>query len=183
MAADKGVCSYDITHTLRASMLVALPFHGNRFVEGWQITGIVTANTGLPYNISDGIDQVGYTSSGTPRPNYVGGCQVQVGHVNEWYNPLCFALQTPGTFGNVGRDTGRGPNFGTTDIALLKDTKITEALRAQFRAEFFNIGNHQNLGLPAGAVFTTSGVNAAAGTITNIVGTARQIQFAVKLVF
>lgn len=183
MGIDKGVCSYDITHTLRASMLVALPFHGNRFVEGWQITGIVTANTGLPFNISDGIDQVGYTSSGTPRPNYVSGCQVQVGQVNEWFNPACFALQTPGTFGTTGRDTGRGPDFGTTDIAVLKDTKLTESLRAQFRAEFFNIGNHQNLGLPAAAVFTTSGVNASAGTITNIVGTARQIQFALKLVF
>ncbi len=182
-AADKGVCNYDITHTLRASMLVALPFHGNRFKEGWQVTGIVTANTGLSYNISDGIDQVGYTSSGTPRPNYVSGCQVQVGHVNEWFNPACFALQAPGTFGNTGRDTGRGPDFGTTDIALLKDTKITESVRAQFRAEFFNIGNHQNLGLPAAAVFTTSGVNPSAGTITNIVGTARQIQFALKLVF
>jgi hypothetical protein len=183
MAADKGVCSYDVTHTLRASMLVALPFHGNRFVEGWQITGIVTANTGLPFNISDGIDEVGYTSSGTPRPNYVSGCQVQVGYVNEWFNPACFALQTPGTFGNTGRDTGRGPDFGTTDIALLKDTKITETLRTQFRAEFFNIGNHQNLGLPGAAVFTTSGVNSSAGVITNIVGTARQIQFALKLVF
>jgi len=183
MAYDKGVCSYDVTHTLRASALWALPFHGNRFANGWQISGIVTANTGLPYNISDGIDQVGYTSSGTPRPNYISGCQVQTGFVNEWFNPACFALQTPGTFGDTGRDTGRGPNFGTTDLAVLKDTKITESLRAQFRAEFFNIGNHQNLNLPASAVFTSSGVNAAAGTITSIVGTARQIQFALKLVF
>jgi len=71
LAADKGVCSYDTTHTFRASALYALPFHGNRFVEGWQLTGIVTANTGLPFNISDGIDEVGYTGSGTPRPNCV----------------------------------------------------------------------------------------------------------------
>jgi len=103
--------------------------------------------------------------------------------VNEWFNPACFALETAGTFGDTGRNTGRGPNFETVDLAVLKDTRITERLRAQLRAEFFNIGNHQNLGLPASAVFTTSGVNPSAGVITNIVGTARQIQFALKLVF
>ena len=100
-------------------------------------------------------------------------------------------LQTPGTFGDVARDSGRGPGFGSTDIAVLKDTKINEALRAQFRAEFFNIGNHQNLGLPGSAIFTssinpatgTNAINSSAGVITNIVGTARQIQFALKLVF
>jgi hypothetical protein len=183
MAIDKGVCNYDIPNTFRGSALFALPFHGNRFVEGWQITGIVTANAGTPFNISDGFDQVGYTSSGTPRPNYVTGCQVQVGQVNEWFNPACFAVQAVGTFGTTGRDTGRGPGFGTTDLAVLKDTKITEGVRAQFRAEFFNIGNHQNLGLPASAVFTATGVNTSAGQITNIVGTARQIQLALKFVF
>jgi len=49
---DKAVCSFDQTHVFKLNVLNALPFHGNRFVEGSQVTGIVTANSGLPVNIS-----------------------------------------------------------------------------------------------------------------------------------
>src|SRR6516162_10635800 len=98
----------------------------------------------------------------TPRPDYVPGCQVQVGKVNEWYNPQCFTLETPGTFGNLGRNTVRGPRFFNTDFALLKDTRVQETLTVQFRAEFFNIFNHTNLGPPVtgiggGSLFARGG--------------------------
>jgi TonB dependent receptor len=54
---DKGVCSYDQTHVFKANGVVTLPFHGNALVEGWQISGILAANSGLPFNIADGYDQ------------------------------------------------------------------------------------------------------------------------------
>jgi len=189
---DKGVCSYDQTHVFKVNGLVALPFRGNRFVEGWQISGILSANSGLPFNIWDGYDQVtgGGVVSLVPRPNYVPGCKVQVGQVNEWFNPSCFTIEAPGTFGNLGRDTGRGPNFWNTDLAVLKQTKLLESLNLEFRAEFFNIFNHTNLGLP---IYGLNGAplfvdaqgdrNPSAGQITSMVGTPRQIQFALKLVF
>ena len=115
-AVDRGVCSFDIPHTLRMNGLVALPFHGNRFIEGWQLSGIGTVSAGLPYNISTGFDDVGYQGSGTSRPNYIGGCKVEVGTVDQWFNPACFAVQAPGTLGNLGRDTGRGPKFVNADL-------------------------------------------------------------------
>jgi hypothetical protein len=95
-------------------------------------------------------------------------------------------LQPAGTYGNVGRNTLRGPNFFNLDMALLKDTKLAESFALQFRAEFFNILNHENFDLPANNVFSASGaINASAGRIT---GTSpgsqpRQIQFALKLTF
>ena len=78
---DKGVCSFDQTHVFKVNGLYQLPFHGNRFVEGWQISGLLTANSGLPFNIADGYDEAtgGGVVALTPRPNYVSGCQVQVG--------------------------------------------------------------------------------------------------------
>jgi hypothetical protein len=98
--------------------------------------------------------------------------------------------------GNAGRDIARGPNFFNTDIALLKDTRlkgISEGLDIQFRAGFFNIFNHTNLGLPitgnAGAPGAPLFLNATggripnAGQITSMVGTPRQIQLALKLIF
>jgi hypothetical protein len=91
-----------------------------------------------------------------------------------------------GTFGNTGRNSLRGPGFFNTDIALLKDTKLSERFRLQFRAEFFNIFNHENFGLPSVNVFSASGtINANAGLITssNANSTPRQIQFGLKLIF
>jgi hypothetical protein len=192
---DWGPCAWDLNHVLRINGLFVLPFKGNRVVEGWQISGIETANSGYPENISDGYDEASGGSNGvtlTPRPDAVSGCQVQVGTVNKWFNPACFTLQAPGTFGNLGRATLRGPGFWDTDFALLKTTKITEAVNLQFRAEFFNIFNHTNLGLPglgAGAqggatLYKGGGVpNGSASQIVTYVGTPRQIQFALKLVF
>src|SRR5207248_11710313 len=104
-STDRGLCYFNVKHTLRVNGLVALPFRGNRLVEGWQISGILSANTGLPFSISTGFDRVGYQGSGTPRPNYVSGCNVAVGLVNKWFDPSCFSLQAAGTLGNVGRNT------------------------------------------------------------------------------
>jgi hypothetical protein len=109
-----------------------------------------------------------------------------VGSLNLWFNPNCYQLEPVGTYGNTGRDSLRGPGFFDMDIALLKDTKINEQLRLQFRAEFFNILNHENFDLPANSVFSASGaINATAGRITdsNPGSTPRQIQFGLKLMF
>jgi hypothetical protein len=189
---DKGVCSFDQTHVFKVNGLYAFPFHGNRFVEGWQISGLLTANSGLPFNIADGYDMAtgGGVVALSPRPDYVSGCQVQVDKVNEWFNPNCFVLEAPGTLGNLGRDTARGPNFVDTDFAVLKSTKLVENVNLQFRAEFFNIFNHTNLGLPIGglggaALFADAAGDriGSASQITSMVGTPRQIQFALKLIF
>jgi len=96
---------------------------------------------------------------------------------------VCFALQDAGTIGNAGRSIGTSPGYVSTDFSLTKDTRISERVSAQLRAELFNIFNHTNLGLPAAGAFTSTGVAANAGAITNIIGNSRQIQFGLKLLF
>ncbi len=66
---DYSVCGYNVTHAFHINGLYTLPFHGNRFVEGWQFTGILSASTGLPFNVTDGVDQSNQLT-GVPRPNY-----------------------------------------------------------------------------------------------------------------
>jgi outer membrane receptor protein involved in Fe transport len=197
---DRGLCYFNSTHNFRANGLVSLPFHGNRAVEGWQLTSIVTWNIGLPLSVADGIDQAGfgYVPTGAPRPNYVPGCSVNLHQVNEWFNPACFAIGAPGTFGNVGRNTIIGPGLAQVDFAVLKDTRIRESWRVQFRAEFFNISNHPQFGQPNTSLFTAGAAGACtasgagcgvlsptAGQITTLATNtaARQIQFAVKVIF
>ena len=100
---DKGVCSYDQTQVFKINGLVTLPFDESALVKGWQISGILAANSGLRMNIQDGYDDEaagGTHVALTPRPDYMPGCQVQVGkvnEVNELYNQQCFTLETPGT--------------------------------------------------------------------------------------
>jgi hypothetical protein len=182
-SADRGLCYYHAKSTLRVNGLVDLPFRGNRFVEGWQLTGTVTQNSGLPISIATGFDQVGYTTNtGTPRPNYAPNNPAvtigivnfpacnnnpSVGAVGMWFNPNCFSLQAPGTLGNAGRNTIIGPGLAVVDFAVLKDTRvprISEVFRVQFRAEFFNLFNHPQFGQPNIFLFTQG--QAGACTVT-----------------
>ena len=187
-AIDRAVCGFDIPQVLRVNGLWALPFHGNRLVSGWQVSGILSAYNGVPINVDAGFDRADFSSGERARPNYVAGCDPYAGaqRVGEWYNPHCYTLEPVGTLGNTGRNTIRGPGFFDTDFSLSKDTQLTERFKLQFRAEIFNIFNHENFANPNNLVFSASGAyNASAGTITatNAGSTPRQIQFGLKLNF
>ncbi len=202
--ADQSVCGYNVTQTLRVNSLVNLPFRGNRLIEGWQLTGILAANTGLPFNVSDGVDQSNQFT-GVPRPNYspnnpavtVGGISYPacdnnpiIGTAALYFNPNCFTQELFGTLGNFGREGLVGPGLVNLDLGLLKSTRIRETMNLQFRAEVFNVLNHTNLGLPNAALFTgtpsattTLGRVSTAGQITTYASPSREIQLGLKLIF
>ncbi len=196
---DRGPCTFNVTHALRVNGIYNLPFRGNRLVSGWQIGEILSAATGYPINVTNGLlPQVANTGGITSdRPNFVQGCNPykQQGSLSgpfvKWFNAGCYTVQPFATLGNVGRDSLVGTGLLDLDFSVIKDTKVTETVSAQFRAEFFNIINHTNLGQPAGAVFAGPGGAGAgasyiagnAGLISTASTTSRQIQFALKLIF
>lgn len=194
-AQDYARSTFDRTHSLRISGVYELPFTQNLLVQGWRLSGIFSAASGPPFTILTGFDRVGLGGgpAGGARPNLNAGYTPNpiVGSPNEWFDPAAFSLQPVGIWGNLGRDTVIGPGLTNLDFALLKDTrihKLSEAAMLQFRAEFFNILNHPNYGLPANSIFSSGAGpngtrNPAAGTINSIIGTSRQIQFALKLIF
>ncbi len=94
-------------------------------------------------------------------------------------------LPPAGTYGNIGRNVLVGPGLATTDLSFAKSTAISEKLRVQFRAEFFNIFNRANFGTPNAVVFTsaTATPSPTAGVITSTSTTSRQIQFGLKLLW
>ncbi|HVB85093.1 MAG TPA: TonB-dependent receptor [Candidatus Dormibacteraeota bacterium] len=196
---DRAACIFNVTHSLRVNGLYNLPFKGNRLVSGWQIAEILSTATGYPVNVTNGLlPQVSNTGGITSdRPNFVAGCQTYAGKGQlsgpfvQWFNPSCYTPQPFGTLGNVGRNSLIGPGLLDLDFSIIKETRVNERLNAEFRAEFFNILNHTNLGQPAGAVFAGAGGAGAAnsfiagnaGLISTASTTSRQIQFAVKLIF
>jgi hypothetical protein len=146
---DYSVCNYDITHQVRLNGVWALPFRGNRAVSGWQLSGILASTSGLPFTIYQNVDTLGWGLSGgqNTRPNVV-GVESTTGNPGRYFDPSAYAPAPVGTYGNASRLSLRGPNFNNTDSSLIKDTRITERMALQFRAEFFNLFNHVNWGLP-----------------------------------
>ncbi len=189
-AYDYGRSTFDRRHNFSASAVYQLPFKGNRLIEGWQLSGFLTAVTGFGFNPAIGFDNEGlqaFTTTNAERPNIASGCTYQsavIGKPNQWYNPACFVLPQVGTPGNIGRDVLSGPGLFNFDFAILKNTKITERFNSQFRAEFFNILNHPNFGIPTTNTFVQgAGFNPTAGVITTTTTYQRQIQFGLKIVF
>ncbi len=191
-AQDRGSSTFDIRHAFRINSVYALPFKKNRLVSGWQLSGIMSKTTGPPLIIQAGSDwaRVGGSAFTNQRPYLNPGFtadNIVVKNDRQWLNPAAFSLGPEGTLGNLGRGVIRGPGLFNLDAALLKDTRIRENIRLQFRAEFFNILNHPNFFIPATnlAMFAGTAINPTAGLITqtNPGTTARQIQFALKLNF
>jgi hypothetical protein len=152
-----------------------------------------------------------FTGLATIRPDVVGTIRV-TGDPTQWFNNLvcdprpggiCPAgaqfflpVSVAGTtnvfhFGSLGRNVVIGPGFNNTDFSVIKNTKLSETTRLQFRAEFFDILNHANFGQPGrvaqpfrpGIDTTSFGVISNTRFQTGDSGSSRQIQFALKLLF
>ena len=151
---------------------------------GWQLTGIVTASSGPPFNTSvpRDIANIG-RRVGAERPNLVGDPFAGVsGEPEEYINLAAFGEPAPYTFGNLGRNALIGPGLFQFDAGLFKNFRLTERVGLQFRSEFFNAFNNVNFGKP------NSNFDAGPGVFGSIGGLAphqfaRQIQFGLKILF
>jgi hypothetical protein len=212
LRADWGLGTFDVRHVAVVNASYALPVgHGKRLLgdmngfpnalaSGWTVNSIVTLQGGFPFS-----PQLSYNPSNNgdtrnpvrPFVNPAFSGPVILGSPNQWFNPAAFLAPAPpftlpgspnsaangGFYGNLGRNTLRGPGLATWDFSVLKDTRIRERLNLQFRAEIFNLLNRANFNLPNGVVFTPSGVSPTAGVITSTSTTSRQIQFGLKLLW
>ena len=188
---DWGPSALNPKYQGSVSLHYDLPFRSGaslarRVLGGWQADGIATMLSGFPFTPQVGSNRSGDGDTRNPdRPslNTAFTGPVILGKASQWFNPNAFVLPAFGTFGNLGRSTYSGPGLADLDLSLLKDTRITERAKMQFRAEFFNALNHTNLGTPNATVFSNGAISSSAGIITATASTSRQIQFGLKLVF
>ena len=188
---DYGPSEFDVRNRFVLSGFYQLPFKGNRLFEGWQLGVITQAQSGSPINptltISPGVNVV-------VRPDVTGPVQT-TGNPLQWFvskavfaSP-CVAAVAPATLptchpGDLGRDSITGPDFINTDFSVTKDTRIMERFNLQFRAEMFDVFNHPNFGNPVLNVTSPSFGNIQSTRFpTGDFGSARQIQFSLKLHF
>jgi carboxypeptidase family protein len=205
--ADKGPSTFDVTHVFTLSLIQSLPLDRVRFLQplgktltkGWQFLNITTLTSGPPFTIYSGVQQTGAGAGGTDRPDLLAAPNLSTSRTTrEDYFGLGAAnssfFQIPinvpsgtgpshGRFGNLGRNTFRAPGFHNFDMAVIKDTAFGhrgngELAILQFRAEFFNIFNVVNFGLPSNIVRGTG-----FGIISRTAGPSRQIQFSLKVIY
>ncbi len=189
-----GRSDFDIRHNIVFNYSYELPFGRNApgiagaLAQGWQVSGVVLARTGVPFSPLLGFDRARArprSGGGGQRPRWAPGYDrddVVRGGTGQYFDPKAFVLPAAGTFGDVGRNALEGPGFTTWDMAVFKNVRLGNR-RLQFRLEVFNILNRANFGLPASTVFNSNGLAEDVGEITSIVGTARQVQLGVKFEF
>jgi Carboxypeptidase regulatory-like domain len=164
-AYEHGPSDFDRRQVFVVSYVWQLPAlaHAKRAVRavagGWEVNGIIAAQTGPPLTITAGLDQsktgIGYDRAMLVSANatvYGAGACGSTAPCVSYINPSAFALPAVGTFGNIGKGEFRSPGLFNWDMGLLKGFNFTERLRVQFRAEFFNATNRVNLSPPTGAV-------------------------------
>ena len=187
---DYGPSEFDVRHRFVLSGFYQLPFKANRLIAGWEVGSVVQAQTGNPLNPTVAINP---GVSLTVRPDVTGPIHV-TGDPAGWFGTsaqfaAAFATPCVGTTchpGSLSRDAITGPGFVNTDFSVIKNTKLTEKFNVQFRAEMFDLFNHPNFGNP-GLTFTPTSTTFGKITSTRFptgdFGSARQIQFALKLLF
>jgi hypothetical protein len=155
--------NYEIPHVHVQSI-------ADKLLNGWQLTGIVAWQTGFPFTIFSGVDN-STSAIGEDRADLVpvSGPPPRRS-LQEWFNVNAFTQNAVGTFGDIGKNSLRGPRFSDTDLALIKNTAVGERVSVTFRAEFFNAFNHPNFGMPGNNVAAGPPPGGGFGVISGTAG-------------
>jgi hypothetical protein len=189
---ERALCNHDARHRFVLSYTYDLPSLTQRrgfatLLNGWQIGGIVTLQSGQPFtvNITSDRANIGVLNQ---RPNVLRNPNLpsSLRRPERWFDTAAFVLQPPFTFGNAGRNILTAPGIKLVDLSLLKSFTIRERHKIQFRTEFFNAFNHVNFDYPerfCGGTETGAPCQAAAFGRILAARDPRILQFAMKYVF
>lgn len=174
LRAERGNADFDVRHNWVVSGSYEIPFGKGKPWGGWSLNAISTAQSGRPFTVTM---LPSLTFIGT-RPNATGIHWKPADQTPlQWFNPAAFSFAPPGGVGTHGRNTLTGPGLYNLDLSLNKTQRIGTG-QIQFRADFFNVFNHPNFGLPNNVFLGPS-----LGLVTSTSSPERQIQFGVKLGF
>jgi Carboxypeptidase regulatory-like domain/TonB dependent receptor/TonB-dependent Receptor Plug Domain len=185
LALEKGDALFDVRHRFVVSFGAELPTPTDygailrHVAGGWQVNGIVQAQTGFPLYVYDPTTDIRYQ---TNRPDLICDPNDNAPHtVEQWFDTSCYVRrpvpETGTRPGNAGRNTVRGSGFARTDLSLFKNVDLNRRHRVQFRVEAFNLFNQTKFGQPGNQIGTAN-----FGRITSA-DDGRIIQLAVKYNF
>jgi hypothetical protein len=194
--ADKGLADTDHRLRFTTAGVYELPIGRGRAIAGgasrlldaviggWGLDGILTLQSGYPITVRRSGDPASVGTDGALRPDLVCDPNLPGGEqtVARFFRTECFPvpealISGDVRYGTAGRSTVTGPGLIGLDVSARKITRFTERIRSEFRAEFFNVMNHANWGIP--------GRDTGSGNFGRVTSTAdpRIIQFGLKLLF
>jgi len=192
---ELGPSSYDVRHTLVFNAVYQLPFGrsttgaARQVVQGWQLGVVANYASGVPFTPFIGFDYAKDLSSdpNPQKPDWAPGfdpTNAIVGSPDNWFDANAFVLPPAGAYGNVGRNTLRGPDLKMMDLSIFKNTLVGKQ-NLQFRVEIFNLFNRDNFATPTlDGLFNPDGTRIPSpARITHTVTTSRQVQLGLKFVF
>jgi len=181
-ALNRGPGDFDLRHMFNVAGTYELPWLAkNRWLGGWSVQGIVTANSGRPYTLYSGTDTP--WGNNNNRIFNLPGTLIHNGgdalRSLDLAPGVTKAQLTParGEFGTIGRNTERGDTLLTGNISVFKNFAITERWKLQFRAESFNVTNTVSYAVPDGVLSSANFGQALAAE------DARQHQLVLRLSF
>jgi hypothetical protein len=186
---EKDESTGSIPHVFSGSYVWDLPFGAGRrwdlsgwrnaVAGGWQVAGMMRVQSGSPLAVTQATNLNAFAGFGIQRPNRVGDPELPSDErgTARWFNTDAFSQAAQFTIGNASRNPIAGPAYRTLDVVAGKTFPINERVRAEFRAEAFNVTNTPSLMVP-----NTSFGNAAFGTITRAFD-PRVFEFVLKLHF
>ena len=185
---NRALAGYDTPQNFQMGFLYELPFgKGKKFLEsglanhvlgGWQLNGVFSAVAGRPFTVTaDGgaLNAPGNTQTADQVKSEV----KKIGSLEEYYDKSAFAPVSTARFGNVGRNTLRGPGMVNLDLSLFRTFALSERFKLQFRAEAFNASNTPHFNNPSATVNNTTSFM----RITSAVADQRTFRFGLRLGF
>jgi hypothetical protein len=181
---ERGLSSFDTPNRATIALVYHLP-GSSRWIRGFQVSSIITAQSGQPFTPTLSPDDdpsntgdTGNSVGGVVRPNVLFNPALSNPTPQEWFNTAAFTIPAQYTFGDAGRNILRGPGLETVDLSLRRTFALRERMTLTAEAQAFNSLNHTNFDLPdalADQPLTFGKIFSAKDP--------RQIQFALRLAF
>ncbi len=164
IALDRGRSDFDRRHSAVTSVIWNMSYFDKTtpflkaVINGWQLSGIVTLQSGLPFSVVTGADS-NFDGNANDRANVTGNPFLDPNRARSavtaaWFNTAAFSLPTGGQDGNAARNLMTGPGTKNVDLGIFRNFRIKEKFDFQLRGEFTNAFNLVNLSNPNGTYST-----------------------------
>jgi hypothetical protein len=192
---NRAAATHNIPHNFQLAFVYELPFGSNKkwatsgasnaILGGWQMNGLFSAYQGRQYTLTASDASLNMPGN-LQTPDQIKPVVEQFGLVGDdgtFFDTSAFARVTEVRFGNVGRNTMRGPGVVNLDLSLFRTFKLTPQFNLQFRAEAFNVSNTPHFANPNGNVNSSNFGKVLATDSAYAIGRSRQFRFGLRLTF
>jgi hypothetical protein len=192
---NRALAAHDTPHNFQLAFAYELPLgEGKRWAAtggksailgGWQLNGVIAAYSGRPFQLTASGASLNMPGN-LQTPDQVKPTVEQLGHVGDdgtYFDTTAFARVTEVRFGNVGRNTLRGPGVGNLDLSLFRTFKLMQQVRLQFRADAANVTNTPHFNNPNGNVNSSNFGKILSTQTAYALGRSREFRFGLRLSF